>query len=356
MDFSEVDPPDPHSRPPSLEVTEYFGPRILTGERRERKISATATLNPNVGTPIGVNAGVGSLSRNSDVIYASRWKFTGTRLTAETSAESKTRSSRCRRLVWHLEENKLEQQVFHHPTVHSAVAFLHDSKPFYLDLRIEAKMHRWRDRIKQSIVYPPRNRKSCTRSLIEPKKKLETGESFQKTVLNLEQTMVERNLHPVPEISDPKPIGSSSAGTYCEDQSEYTLKAFPSESLVALVEDIIGQKRPDLGHAESSVSVHSDSSSATLVQHAEIAKDVEKEPAPSVEDETSASPTNVPIVIPSSGSGQAPNPAYSANETLLFEFTLMFGHILRFLAALIRYLVMGLNGLHAILAKAGNEN
>ncbi|KAJ5647180.1 hypothetical protein N7490_003552 [Penicillium lividum] len=354
MDFSEVDTPEPHSRPPILEVTEYFGPRILTGERRERKISTTATFNPNVGTPIGVTAGVGSLSRNSDVIHASRWKFTGTRLAAETLAESKTRSSRCRQLVWHLEENILEQQVFHHPTVHSAVAFLHDSKPFYLDLRIEAKMHRWRDRIKQSIVYPPRNRKSCTRSLIEPKEKLETGESFRKTVLNLEQTMVERNLHPVPEISDPKPTDSSSTGAYCEDQSEYTLKLFPSESLVALVENIIGQKRPDLGNAESSVSVYSDSSSATLVQHTEAAKAVENQPAPSVKDETSASSTNVQIVIPSSSSGQNPNPAYAANETLLLAFTLMFGHISRFIAALITYFVMGLNGLHAILSKAGS--
>jgi len=199
MEFFGVDSTDNEAGSSGLEVTEYFGPRMLTGERRECRGYRNTTFNPRIGTPIGLTAEAVSISRSSEVIHASRWKFTGTRLAAETTkSSSQTRRSRCRQLVWHLEENKLEKQAAQQPTVHSALAFHHNSQPFFLDIRVEAKMHRWRDRFKQSIVFPPRNRKSYTRSLIEPSKKLEDGESFRDTVLNLEQTMVDMNLHPVP--------------------------------------------------------------------------------------------------------------------------------------------------------------
>lgn len=198
MEFSKVDSTENENGVSVLEVTEYFGPRILTGERRECRGYTNTTFNPKIGTPMGLTAKAVSISRGSEVIHASRWKFTGTRLAAETKPSRQARRSHCRRLVWHLEENKLEKQAFQQPTVHSALVFHHKSQPFFLDIKVEAKMHRWRDRFKQSIVFPPRNRKSYTRSLIEPSKKLEGGESFRETVLNLERIMVEKNLHPVP--------------------------------------------------------------------------------------------------------------------------------------------------------------
>ncbi|CAI7613400.1 unnamed protein product [Penicillium glandicola] len=355
MDFSEIDPDQSH--PTDLEVTEYFGPRILTGERRERKISTNTCFYPKVGTPLGLSAEVGGLSRNTEVCHASRWKFTGTRLAAETPSNSQTRHSSCRQLVWHLEENKLEQQAFHQPTFHSAVAFNHDSQPFYLDIKIEAKMQRWRDRFKQSIVYPPRNRKSYTKALIEPKKEIETSESFRNTILNLEQTMVERNLHPVPEISDPKPAGPNRATINYEDSSEYALEFTPSKSLSALVGDMIGQKRPILESEDSSISVNSNDSNATLVEPVEVDQTADQnKPTPSIKDDNSATPTDSPIASPLPDSGKHLDHAYS-DHAIVFEFSVFsfFGYIPRFLAALVTYLIMGLNGLHAVLAKAGSH-
>ncbi|KAJ5988563.1 hypothetical protein N7481_003773 [Penicillium waksmanii] len=198
MDFSELNPTASQSSPNGPEITEYFGPRIMTGPRREYKVSRNASLNPKIGTPVGITAEAGGLSRTSEVIHTSRWMFTGTRHPEETPDKSQTRRSCFRRLIWHLEENKLDDQAVQQPTVHSAVTIHHGSQPFLLDLKIEAKMHRWRDRIKQSFILPPRSRKSYTRSLIEPRKEIESDESFRETVLGLEQAMIDKNLHPVP--------------------------------------------------------------------------------------------------------------------------------------------------------------
>lgn len=188
-----------HSPAKNLEVTEFFGPKILSGEKRERQVSTTLEVNPKVGSG-GINIEGGGWARRSDASYASRWKFTGSRFAAEPSSSHDalhSRRSQYQQLVWHLDENELDKQVIHHSTVHSAVAFHHDSEPFFLDLQIEIKLHRWHHRLKQRLVYPPRSRTAYTRASIHTTSNVDPDPNFAQLATNLDHTMIDMNLHPV---------------------------------------------------------------------------------------------------------------------------------------------------------------
>ena len=179
-----------------LEITEYFGPRALSGEKREKQVSTTLETNPKVGNAGAHVEGIG-WSKTSEASYSSRWKFTGSRFTIGSSTNDDTRGSRYRQLVWHLEENELEQQAVHNSTVHSALAFHHCSEHFYLDLHIEIKMQRWHRRLQQHFVCPPRDRKAYTRARIEPSGNAASDTLFGQLVRDLDRSMTEANLYPV---------------------------------------------------------------------------------------------------------------------------------------------------------------
>ncbi|KAJ5429228.1 hypothetical protein N7491_006244 [Penicillium cf. griseofulvum] len=181
-----------------LEVTEFFDPQILSGEKRERQVSTTQ-VNPKVGIGSSNLEGAG-WSQRLDKSYASRWKFTGSRFVAAPSSSSDafySRKSRYQQLVWHLEENELENQAVHHSTVHTAVAFHHDSGPFYLDLQIQVKLHRWHHPLKQRLVCPPRSRRAYTRARINTTSNVDPDLNFAQLARNLDHDMIEANLQPV---------------------------------------------------------------------------------------------------------------------------------------------------------------
>lgn len=202
MDFHEI--PDPKLPSPALsqeksnlEVTEFFGPRTLTAEKRERLMSTTLEANPTVGVAGATFQGM-KFARSSVVSYASRWQFEGSRFAPDDSSVGKnSRNSRYRRVVWHLQENELEKQAVQQNTIHSAVAFTHQSKPFYLDVKIEARLQRWHDRLKQKLVSPPRNRKTCARATIQTSMRRNIDANFAKLAMDLDKSMIEANLHPI---------------------------------------------------------------------------------------------------------------------------------------------------------------
>lgn len=196
MNFHDTERQRRQTNTSSLEITEFFGPQILTGEKRERQVSKTFEATPKVGAANASVEGIG-ISRKSQANYASRWKFTGSRFTNDSGDDSDISSSRYRQLVWHLEENELERQAVHHSIVHTALAFHHDPSPFYLDLQIEVKMQRWHQRVLQRLLCPPRDQKALTRAKIKPVIPETDNPLFTKLVKNINQTMVEENLQPV---------------------------------------------------------------------------------------------------------------------------------------------------------------
>ncbi|PYI09515.1 hypothetical protein BO78DRAFT_308414 [Aspergillus sclerotiicarbonarius CBS 121057] len=319
---------------PGLEVTEFFGPQSLSGEKRERQVSTTLEANPKIGAATANVEGIG-LSRKSAVTHASRWKFTGSRFAAEPSIMKATRSSQYRQLVWHLEENELEQQAVHHSTVHTGVAFHHTLEPFYLDLQIEVKMQRWHHRIRQHLVCPPRNRKALTRAKIDPVSSKTVDPSFPQLAMDLNQAMIEKNLHPVVEVSDPRPA------TFGDDLQDLD-KVSVSDSLLSLARQVTGQVPPDAASTATDGSFTSpqaaNSSTSTLIGsddggEVQAAVPEPKDPLSSI--------TNAEVTK-----------ANSVNPNGLHILRLVAGHLSRVLAALVASLILGLTGVQSALARA----
>ncbi|KAF4230458.1 hypothetical protein CNMCM6805_000726 [Aspergillus fumigatiaffinis] len=197
------------------------------GRNENDKYPRASKVHPKIGAAPFSAEGIG-LSAKTEASYSSRWKFTGTRFAiADSTKDGTSRSSQYRQLVWHLEENGLEQQAVHHSIVHTALAFHHGCEPFYLDLQIQIKMRRWHRRLMQNLTCPPPGRKSCTRAKIEPGSqgsRAAADSRFPQLARNLDQAMTEANLHPVTEVPDPKPASFTHGAKGCED-NEWTRTA-----------------------------------------------------------------------------------------------------------------------------------
>ncbi|KAL7652325.1 hypothetical protein ACMYSQ_009618 [Aspergillus niger] len=332
-----------------LEITEFFGPQTLTGEKRERQVSKTFEAIPKVGTANASFEGIG-ISRKSQASYASRWKFTGSRFTEDSDDDSfSLSSSRYRQLVWHLEENELERQAVHHSIVHTALAFHHDSSPFYLDLQIEVKMQRWHHRVRQRLVCPPRDKKALTRAKIEPVVSATGDPHFSKLVRNIDQAMVEENLHPVAEVSDPKPAAIPDNTLSKNPDSEFTEICLPNEALLELARQLTGNKSPSTLAPPRSSSAAStqtvNSSDSTLVESETVSQSDEQ-----AEIKSTSSEAGNPITIdpPKEITKTTTIPEHASRVALSGA-----RHTSQVLAALIAWLILGLNGLHAGLTRAG---
>ncbi|KAL4889456.1 hypothetical protein BDV59DRAFT_118257 [Aspergillus ambiguus] len=343
----------------NLEVTEFFGPQTLSGEKRERQVSKTFEANPKIGAAHASVEGIG-MSRNSEVSYASRWKFTGMRFVADSSDDIYSRRSHIcsrrsqyRQLVWHLEENELERQAVHHPVVHTALAFHHDPRPFYLDLQIEVKMQRWHRRLRQLLVCPPRHRGTLTRARIDPLRNKVADPMFAQLARNLNQALIEENLHPVVEVSDPRPPNLTDDVQGGDYNPESGARNLPNEALLALARQLTGQEQepPSVSTGPKSSSVMStqtaDSSSSTLVG-SEIPNEPDdrtetKAVAPETNDSFSSVPTGVV------------GGANTIQEDGLYIVLSVIRQTSRLLAALIASLILGLNGLHSALARVGKS-
>ncbi|CAI7666155.1 unnamed protein product [Penicillium viridicatum] len=328
-----------------LEVTEFFGPRILSGEKRERQVSTTLEVNPKVGTG-GINVEGAGWSHRADTSYASRWKFTGSRFVAEPSSSpdaSHSRSSRYQQLVWHLDENELDNQAIHHSTVHSAVAFHHDSEPFYLDLQIEVKLHRWHHRLKQRLIYPPRNRRAYTRASIHATSNVDLDPNFAELARNLDHAMIDTNLHPVVEVPDPRPTLVDTSCGDKENDTESSAACLPDERLMALVGQLTGQATPTVGAVKPTSFM--DSSTSTVI---ELSTTKEPEVQPDA-DTTIAEPEDTLAPAPPNhhdGFDVIQNSVLRAVISVLC-------HGSRLLATLIASFILGLNGLHSVLVRLG---
>ncbi|EAU34267.1 predicted protein [Aspergillus terreus NIH2624] len=291
------------------------------------------------------------MSSRSEVSYASRWKFTGTRFAASSNDLSDdlfTRSSRYRQLVWHLEENELERQPVHPPVVHTALVFHHDSSPFYLDLQIEVKMRRWRHRIQQRLICPPRGRRAMTRTKIEPAPNKKADPQFPQLARNLNQALIEENLHPVVEVSDPRPATLTDDFRDRDLGAELDSRSLPSESLLALARQLTGREPPSVSTTPKGSFVFptqaTESSSSTLVGSAT--------PSNELDDQTETKPA-----VSDAGDSLCSVPAgevakvNAIQEHGLYIFFSATRQTLQLLEATIALLILGLNRLHAVLAQ-----
>ncbi|KAK3952573.1 hypothetical protein QBC32DRAFT_341098 [Pseudoneurospora amorphoporcata] len=75
---------------------------------------------------------------------ASRWAFSG-------HLDSSNGGHIYNRLIWSLDENFLEQQSLHKPTIHTAFALQHSAKGFTMTVDVNGRLEAWTDRFKTKV-------------------------------------------------------------------------------------------------------------------------------------------------------------------------------------------------------------
>lgn len=152
--------PEPVSirRASSLQMTNYFGPRQLSGEKTTVNKRSIYRLTPEVNV---MGNGLGGLGKDVETMQkvTSRWTFTGQLQPGKTAAY--------RTLKWELSENELDLQSLHSSTIHTGFTFEHDQTPCYLRVEITGKLRRVRDRVRKNLKFPPQRPKNQGETIVK---------------------------------------------------------------------------------------------------------------------------------------------------------------------------------------------
>ncbi|KAL2010816.1 hypothetical protein VTN00DRAFT_3534 [Thermoascus crustaceus] len=148
----------PSFGPGSLQVTDHYGPKHLSGEPTFMPLKKTYNMTPELNM-FGTGGGGVGVSREKQIIYTSRWTFTGQLQPGKEKRLFGYRGTAYRTLKWELTENDLDSQSLHSKTIHTGFAFEHDMKPFLLRVEIAGKLQKITDRLKEKVKrnfkFPP---------------------------------------------------------------------------------------------------------------------------------------------------------------------------------------------------------
>jgi hypothetical protein len=147
-----------------LYVTEQFGPKELRGPEKIVALRKNYHFTPNVNV-LGNGAGGVGVDREKLTKRTSRWIFSGNTISDKGKGRNMPRSTAYRTMKWELQENDLEAQSVHNPVFHTAFAFEHERKPFFLKVEITGKLLRKRDQWKQNLKFPPARSKDQGQAL-----------------------------------------------------------------------------------------------------------------------------------------------------------------------------------------------
>lgn len=134
-----------------------FGPKLLTGEPTTLRRRTEYNFTPEVNAGVGGFGGLG-VKRQNSIHYVSRWVLKGNTI-APADKRRKTPGVVYRTLKWDLTENELAFQPEERSVVHTAFAFEHELKRFYIKVEISGKLSDAIDRLKHR-VFPPRLKKN----------------------------------------------------------------------------------------------------------------------------------------------------------------------------------------------------
>ncbi|CCC06259.1 hypothetical protein SMACR_00476 [Sordaria macrospora] len=124
-------------------MTDYYGPKQIRGVERTRQIRRKKQVIPEVNI---LGHGMGGLGVETErkMDEAGRWAFSG-------HLDSSNGGHIYNRLVWRLDENSLEQQSLHKPTIHTAFALQHNAKGFTMTVDVSGRLDAWTDRFKTKV-------------------------------------------------------------------------------------------------------------------------------------------------------------------------------------------------------------
>ncbi|KAL4882489.1 hypothetical protein BJY04DRAFT_217398 [Aspergillus karnatakaensis] len=198
-----------------LRMTDYFGPKNITGEPISVTVTKTVHLTPQINV-LGSGASGLGFDYAQAVNYNTRWSFTGRLQPGERIAGS--RGTMYRALIWELCENELGGRPTHSNVIHTGFALEHTDSAFWMDIKIEGKLQSKRDRVRDAIRYlkfpSPHDRDQGTSSTLmcpdttssEPRKVLDM------IVQGLPSDMEQRNFMRIPvHIPDSLPVSFTPA-------------------------------------------------------------------------------------------------------------------------------------------------
>ncbi|GJN66453.1 hypothetical protein PLICBS_000471 [Purpureocillium lilacinum] len=116
----------------AVQITDYFGPRFLTGTKTVRSESRRMKFTPTMGGP-GVEVGGMGYESISSHEKVGRWVFKG------NVGKPKGRDG-LRTLHWELTENCLDPDQAHSQEFRTAFAFEHSRRPVYLRVEMEGRL------------------------------------------------------------------------------------------------------------------------------------------------------------------------------------------------------------------------
>ncbi|KAK3355958.1 hypothetical protein B0H65DRAFT_505772 [Neurospora tetraspora] len=142
-EYNEKDVVSPNLPMFPVTMTDYYGPKQIRGVERTRQIRRKKQVVPEVNI---LGHGVGGLGVETErkMDEASRWAFSG-------HLDSSNGGHIYNRLVWRLDENFLEQQSLHKPTIHTAFALQHNAKGFTMTVDVNGRLDAWTDRFKTKV-------------------------------------------------------------------------------------------------------------------------------------------------------------------------------------------------------------
>ncbi|KAL2860017.1 hypothetical protein BJX68DRAFT_260988 [Aspergillus pseudodeflectus] len=188
-----------------LQMTDYYGPKQLSGEATKVTVTRSVHLVPQVNVMGSGGGGLG-VEREKSASYNTRWTFTGGLLAGEQM------SPFYRTLKWELRENEVGARSNRSPVIHTAFALQHSDRPFIMRIEIQGRLQSSRDRFRQKMRFPRPNDSQQGRSntLVYPNTVSARGQPLDMLAMGLSSAMERENLMRVPvEVPDALPISFS---------------------------------------------------------------------------------------------------------------------------------------------------
>lgn len=192
----------------SLQMTDYYGPKHLSGEARSVAITQTMHLTPELNVLGSGASGIG-VEREKAASYDSRWSFTGGLMTGRKS------SAAYQTLKWELCENDQGGRSSRSNVIHTAFTLQHSKQPFIMRIEIQGRLQSCKDRFRQGIrhlrfpsSHNPDQGKSAT--LVCPNARIGIDRPLDTLAKGLCSAMERENYARIPvEIPDALPVSFS---------------------------------------------------------------------------------------------------------------------------------------------------
>lgn len=186
----------------TLQLTDYYGPKHLSGEPTTLPRKRVYQLMPEVNA-MGCSGGGVGVNSEKTTNEVRRWMFTGQLMPGKASNNAVA----YRTLKWELTENELDLQSFHNNVIRTGFAFEHDREAFQIRVEIQGKLQKrgrqlkesWKDKARHLKFPPEANRdQGSAITLVDVRQTRQFQRNLDNLAMGLPHEMIRRNQLEVP--------------------------------------------------------------------------------------------------------------------------------------------------------------